>query len=130
MNGHTTPSFRRLQPLAHGLCIAAVLLGAASFAGADDRVAVSSGVESPGDVLTREQWKSVDGSVDRALKWLASKQRSDGSFEAPDGGQPAITALCVLAFLSRGHLPGQGPYGEHINRGIDFTCAPPSGPPR
>jgi len=123
MNGHTTLSFRRLRPWTHGLCIAAVLLGAGSLAGADDRVAVSSAVGSPRDVLTPEQWKSVDGSIDRALKWLASKQRSDGSFQAPDSGQPAVTALCVLAFLSRGHLPGQGPYGKHIDRGIDYVIS-------
>ena len=28
-----------------------------------------------------------------------------------------------MAFLSRGHLPDQGPYGENISRGIDFVLS-------
>ena len=43
--------------------------------------------------------------------------------------QPAITALCVLAFLSRGHQPGFGPYGAQMDRAIDFviSCQRPDG---
>ena len=37
--------------------------------------------------------------------------------------QPAVTAMGVMAFLSRGHLPEQGPYGEHIGRAIDFVLS-------
>jgi hypothetical protein len=28
-----------------------------------------------------------------------------------------------MAFLSRGHVPGRGPYGELLNRGIDFVLS-------
>src|SRR5204863_2613380 len=44
-------------------------------------------------------------------------------------GQPAVTSLCVIAFLSRGHQPGIGPHGQRLNRAIDFvlTCQKPSG---
>src|SRR5439155_12087472 len=56
------------------------------------------------DVLTAGQWRQVDQSVDRALDFLVAQQQPDGSFTAPQVCQPGITALCVLAFLSRGHL--------------------------
>lgn len=83
----------------------------------------------PASVLTEEQWKEVDRSVDGALAWLASQQRPDGSFPTQDTGQPAVTSLCLLAFLSRGHLPGKGVYGDQVSRGIDYvlSCQQPDG---
>lgn len=74
-------------------------------------------------VLSDLQWKQIDASVDRALDFLANNQQSDGSFAAPVEAQPGVTALCVMAFLSRGHVPGHGPYGKAIERGIDFTIS-------
>jgi len=38
-------------------------------------------------------------------------------------GQPGVTALCVLAYLSRGHLPGEGPYGGHLDKAIEFVLS-------
>jgi len=33
----------------------------------------------------------------------------------------AVTSLCVMAFLAKGYTPGHAPYGDVINRGIDFV---------
>jgi hypothetical protein len=81
------------------------------------------------DALTANDWNRVDQSIERALAWLAQQQVSGGSFPTIDSGQPAITALCVLAFLSSGEQPGVGPHGERMNRAIDFVlnCQLPSG---
>ncbi len=81
------------------------------------------------DILTPQEWSRLDQSVDRALAWLAKQQRPDGSFPTLRPGQPAVTALCTLAFVSRGHLPGSGPYGTVIDKGIAFTlsCQHPDG---
>ena len=40
-----------------------------------------------------------------------------------------LTSLAVMAFLAKGYTPGTGPYGQHINRGIDFVlrCQRPNG---
>ncbi len=78
---------------------------------------------SPMDVLKQEQWREVEKSIDRALAWIATRQQADGSFEAPDSGQPGVTALCVLALLSRGHLPDKGPYGRKISSAIRYVLA-------
>ena len=93
-------------------------------------VATCAAAERPTDTssdrgihLTPAQWEQLDGIVDRGLEYLAAHQQADGSFEAPPVGQPAITGFCVMAFLSRGHVPGQGPYGEQLIRAVDYILA-------
>ncbi|MGD9858137.1 MAG: prenyltransferase/squalene oxidase repeat-containing protein [Planctomycetaceae bacterium] len=73
------------------------------------------------DILDAAQWERLDLGVDRGLEYLAAQQREDGSFETLPAGQPAITSLCVMAFLSRGHVPAEGPYGDVVSRAIDFV---------
>jgi len=74
-------------------------------------------------VLPPEKWQQVESSVDRALAWLAAQQAADGSFPTLPQGQPAVTSLGVMAFLSRGHQPGLGLYGQRISRAVDFVLA-------
>ncbi|MBN2582818.1 MAG: terpene cyclase/mutase family protein [Planctomycetes bacterium] len=110
----------------------AVMLLAVAVASAQEALTARSPdtpQPSPMDVLQPQQQRDVEASVDRALAWLATQQQRDGSFLAPDGGQPGITALCIMAFLSRGHLPGQGPYGTHLDKAVDFvlSCQKPNG---
>ena len=73
------------------------------------------------ELLTREQWNRLNTSVDRGLKFLAANQKGDGSFASPATGQPGITSLCILAFLSRGHQPERGEYGAVIDRALDYV---------
>lgn len=73
------------------------------------------------DVLSVRQWDEVDTAVDRGLVYLAGQQRADGAIAAPETGQPGITSLAVMAFLSRGHVPEEGPYGTLLIRAIDFV---------
>jgi prenyltransferase beta subunit len=73
--------------------------------------------------LPAEEWSKIQDSVDRALAWLATQQAADGSFPTLPVGQPDITSLSVMAFLSRGYMPGYGPYGQQLNRAIDFVLA-------
>jgi hypothetical protein len=79
--------------------------------------------EHPADVLTPDQWRRTDAAVERALAWLASTQQSDGSFPTIPSGQPGVTALGILAFMSHGHVPGVGPYGDCLTHAVDFVAS-------
>ncbi len=72
----------------------------------------------------------IDAAVDKALAYLAGQQhKKEGYWPSSLGKSPAISSLAVMAFLAKGHTPGAGPYGEAVNRGIDFvlSCRNPNG---
>ncbi len=72
------------------------------------------------DILTDERWSQIEASVERALDWLAKQQQPDGSYPTMPYGQPGVTGLCTLAFLSHGHTPDSGPYSKNIERAIKY----------
>jgi prenyltransferase beta subunit len=86
-----------------------VVLGAAPLRAADTTVKM--------DETARK-------AVEKALEWLASQQQSNGAWG--DGRYPhntAVTAFTLLAFMSNGHLPGQGLYGPEVAKGVRFLIA-------
>lgn len=92
--------------------------------GADAEVRVPPSAPAQGrdpELLTPAQWRQVDQSVSRGLSWLARQQRRDGSFPTARFGEPGVTSLCVLAFLSAGHTPQDERFGSTIQRGVDFV---------
>lgn len=74
-------------------------------------------------LLTDAQWRTLDTAVDRALAYLARNQNADGSYSTDESGQPAVTALATMAFLSRGHLPDAGLYSSEIQKGVDYVLS-------
>ena len=66
--------------------------------------------------------KSFDEAIDRGLEFLRQNQQPNGSWENHAG----ITSLGVMAFLAKGYGPGLEPYGETMNRGIDFILGLPN----
>ena len=100
------------------------------FGSSDELLAQSSRPDQSTDnrsdlsgALSQAEWKRVDTALERALAWMASHQNSDGSLPTLSQGQPAITSLCTLAFLSCGHQPGSDKYHQQLNRAIDFVLA-------
>ncbi len=70
------------------------------------------------DTLVSED---TDLSIERGLNFLANGQREDGSFGIRGYRRNvAVCALAGLAFLAHGSTPGRGPYGEQIDRCIDY----------
>jgi hypothetical protein len=65
----------------------------------------------------------VDQAVGRALEYLQRSQGPEGYWRSGAGRNPAITGLAVMAFLSAGHVPGEGPYGDTLERGIRWVLA-------
>jgi hypothetical protein len=93
------------------------------------RTAAAHAGDTPREVLSDQEWRTVDQSVDRGLTFLAAQQQPDGSFPTLPYAQPAVTSLCVLAFVAHGHNPGTGPYGEQLSRAVKFIaeCQKPNG---
>jgi len=98
--------------------MAIMLAPAPAQEGIESNIATSSNLSA---ALSPGQWSEVQNSVDRGLRWLSKQQAADGRFPSDDIAQPAVTALAIMAFLSRGHVPDQGPYGEQLSRAIDFV---------
>lgn len=62
----------------------------------------------------------------RGLQWLAANQREEGNWGSNDLG---LVGMGVLAFLSDGHFPGRGRYGDEVEKSLDYLLrsAKPSG---
>ena len=65
----------------------------------------------------------VEAAVDKALAWLAANQKPDGSWKAGNGISTSVPSLTVMAFMARGHIPGQGRYGDVLNKAIDYVIS-------
>jgi hypothetical protein len=63
----------------------------------------------------------ADSAIDRALEFLRVSQAGDGAWRSRNTKNAAITGLAVMGFLSAGHVPGEGPYGETVERGIRWV---------
>lgn len=103
---------RHSIPLRAGLFIAlAIVVGSAGFASPVDAQ----------DTKTRRQ-RDVDESIVRALKFLAAEQRESGAWVVQAYGEStASTSLAVMSFLAAGHVPGEGPYGDQILKGVRWV---------
>lgn len=65
----------------------------------------------------------------KALAYLASTQREDGSWPGSYGSTTGIVASCALAFMSGGHVPGSGEHGTSTAKAAQYliSCAQPNG---
>ncbi|MHC5001736.1 MAG: prenyltransferase/squalene oxidase repeat-containing protein, partial [Planctomycetota bacterium] len=72
--------------------------------------------------LAGEMNQELHEAVVRGFEYLKSMQNSDGSFgRARYGKHVGITALCALAYMSDGNLPGRGPYGKQVQDALEFV---------
>ena len=66
--------------------------------------------------------KRVDDAIVYALEYLASTQEPSGAWRTDSYGEStATTSLAVMAFMSAGHVPGEGPYSKKLVRGIRWV---------
>lgn len=67
----------------------------------------------------------VDEAINKALEFLHNTQKSDGSWTAGrmGGSNVALTGLSVMAFLSAGHVPGEGKYGKTVSKGVEWLLS-------
>lgn len=71
--------------------------------------------------------REVDRSIVRALKFLAAQQRPSGAWQLKNASRgrdaASTTSLAIMAFMAAGHVPGEGPYGEQMDRGIRWVLS-------
>ena len=80
---------------------------------------IVSGATIPVSAQTPIKKKDVvEQGVDRGLRFLANLQEKDGAWQMNASRSPGITGLCLMAFLSAGHVPGEGPYSDVVERGL------------
>ncbi|MEM6553608.1 MAG: prenyltransferase/squalene oxidase repeat-containing protein [Planctomycetota bacterium] len=61
-------------------------------------------------------------AIREGLAALARMQNSDGSFSGRSYSRHVgITSIACMAFLANGSTPGRGPYGDQVERGLDFV---------
>lgn len=95
------------------LCMAGLCAAYASVTGAADEREVAPAVSRLAP--------DVDAAVDRGLAYLGRVQRPDGTFPGENGGTAGVVGLCGMAFLAKGYTPGHGPYGQALDRCIDYV---------
>lgn len=85
---------------------------------------VAADEESP---RLRSYRRSVDLAVDLGLSFLARDQvenpAANGSFTGQYGETNGVVGLVGMAFLAHGYRPGAPPYGQVINRTIDYILS-------
>ncbi len=57
-------------------------------------------------------------ALERGLAWLARNQGAEGNWQSNDLG---LVSMGALAFLSAGHTPGRGKYGEVLDKALDYV---------
>jgi hypothetical protein len=87
--------------------------------------AADAPVAPPTTPLTGEELTSdVQKAVDRGLAALAGRQMPDGAFGLDASTRHAgISALCGMAFMQAGNLPGRGKYGQQVERCVNFIVS-------
>lgn len=93
---------------------------------ADQAAAAVATADEPAGAENRpaagEMNDDLHQAVSSGLEYLKGQQNADGSFgQGQYGKHVGITALCALAFMSDGSLPGRGPYGEQVHKALDFV---------
>ena len=90
--------------------------------------ALAVGLSSP-CALAEGEWETTreaERAAKLGLQWLAANQGRAGNWGSDDLG---LVSVGALAFLSAGHGPGRGLYGDHVRRALDYVVsnAKPSG---
>ena len=80
-------------------------------------------VMSSGAGVFSEQRAEIEATVDKGLQHLADRQNPNGTFPGQYGDYPGVVGLAGMAFLAKGHMPGEGEYGEVLNRCVDYVIS-------
>ncbi|MDB5326368.1 MAG: Prenyltransferase [Phycisphaerales bacterium] len=78
---------------------------------------------SSGPLSGKELTPDAQKAIERGLDALSRHQQKDGSFGTNPTRSVAVSALCALAFMQAGNLPGRGRYGELVEKSTTFVLS-------
>ena len=87
----------------------ALLFGAASAPAQESELRFGSGVPTSVRVFNQ-----------KALGFLAARQRQDGAWEGRQGDGSGVVGICTMAFLASGEDPDYGPYADNVRRAVRY----------
>jgi hypothetical protein len=98
-----------------------ITLGSVTFLATAIAFARPAGAEGAWEITPASQ-RALQGGIE----WLAKNQGPEGNWQSNDLG---LVSMGALAFLSAGHLPGRGRYGQNVQQALDYVVrhAKPSG---
>ncbi len=65
----------------------------------------------------------TEAAVKKALKYLAGSQSADGAWgDSRYSSDVGIVGLCAMSFMSAGHQPDRGMYGEVLRKATDYLA--------
>lgn len=79
--------------------------------------------EPPARVKVAEISPQTEAAIDKALAYLAKTQAPDGCWNGEQwaGNYPvASTSLALIAFMTKGHFPGEKHYGQVMEKALDY----------
>ncbi len=76
-----------------------------------------------GDPVFAPYRQRVDILVESELAAMAQEQQPSGFFPGRYGDETGTVSLVGMAYLAKGHLPGEGRFGTTINKCIDTVLA-------
>lgn len=81
-------------------------------------------LRAAGDSFLFDAYVKLDGDAEKAVKkaqaWLAETQRADGSWQYGSGVNTGVAAFATMALMVNGSVPGEGPYGKEVGKGLQF----------
>ena len=57
---------------------------------------------------------------EKGMQFLAKSQTDQGNWSDGNGSDPGVVGLCVMAFLAHGEDPVNGPYSNHVRKGVEY----------
>ena len=64
--------------------------------------------------------QNIDRMYVKGIQYLAHAQNSNGCWDGPFGGEPAVVGLSMLSILAHGEDPNYGPYKDTIHKALDY----------
>ncbi|NNE93345.1 MAG: prenyltransferase [Verrucomicrobiales bacterium] len=77
--------------------------------------------QSLSNAVFQKHREPVENAVEKALKYLAENQSSDGTYNDSYGRSVGVVSLVGMAYLSAGYTPGYGEYSENLDRCIEYV---------